>query len=95
MTEQQKLVKFMNDNEINFEVLVGSELNGPCTVISGYADYIDATKHDVKAAIKEKTGVKRLNTALIGELNKVYAFASTYNYGRWWHSEEASRIYKF
>ena len=91
---KDKLVTFMSENDIDFQIATGSELNGACTVISGYADHIDASQEDILAAIKEHTGEKA-SMETRRELARVFNFATTYNYGKWWNSTEAKRTYKF
>ena len=85
---KEKLVKFIKKNSLSFSG-TGSDLNGSCTVICGYADHIGANIKSVKEAI-EKTEVQvGLSIDQNDEINKVYEFASTYNYGKWWNSPEA------
>ena len=92
---KETLVKFITDNELNFNSS-GSGLNGAYTVLCGYADHLGASKKAVKEAVVSSAG---LGTYFPSdhqtELNKVYSFASTYNYGKYWASDEAKRMYKF
>jgi riboflavin synthase len=91
---KETIEKFIRENELNFNSS-GSGLNGAYTVVCGYADHVGASKKSVKEAVIACTGVTALGPESKKELDKVYNFASTYNYGKWWTSLEASRTYKF
>lgn len=91
---KDKILKFIKENELTFTGR-GSGLNSSCTIICGYADYVGANQKVVEEAIKEHLGESRTSSDLRRELNKVYNFAATYNYGKWWTSEEAIRTYRF
>lgn len=91
---KDQIVKFIEDNEIEFNT-TDSGLNSAYTTVCGYADHVGASKKAVGDAVKDVVGVSRLPAASIKELDKVYAFTSRYNYGRWWTSTAAKSTYKF
>jgi len=90
---KEKLEKFIRENQLNFNSY-GSSLNGAYTVLCGYADHVGASKKAVKEAVQACTGVEQLPQESKKELDKVYKFTTTFNYGKWWTREEASRLYK-
>ena len=91
---KEKILKFIEENELIFSGR-GSGLNSSCTIICGYADHVGASKKVVEEAIKQHLSISRTPTDLTIELDNVYNFAATYNYGKWWTSKEAIRTYKF
>ena len=91
---KDKLEKFIRENELNFNSS-GSALNGAYTVLCGFADHVGASKKAVRDAVKATTGVETLPVNSKKELDKIYKFTTTYNYGKWWQKPEAARIYKF
>lgn len=91
---KEKIEKFIRENELNFNSS-GSSLNGAYTVVCGFADYVGASKKAVKEAVLACTGVETLPTESNKELEKIYKFTTTYNYGKWWLKPEANRMYKF
>lgn len=90
---KEKIKKFIENNypEVDFDGGVNSELNSVFTVLSGYADFIGASVNDILDAINEEG----LFHDLEEELFRVYDFAKTYQYGKWWNEEEAKKQYKF
>ena len=90
-----KIAKFVKENSLRFDGR-GSGLNSDCCVISGFADYCGVHNvSDVETAIKEGLDKKSLSPVVLGELRRVFQFASTYNYGNYWKTAEAKRMYKF
>ena len=88
----ERLVKFIGDNGLNFNGK-GSDLNGNCCVISGYADYIGVTKANVIEDAIKVTDPRAKNYSK--ELKRVFKFAYTYNYGNFWKTDAAKKLYKF
>jgi hypothetical protein len=87
---KKKLIEFIKNNSLNFNTS-GSGLNSACVIISGYALYIDALEVEIGEAIEElfpKADYKE-------ELDRVFDFALRNNYGAWWITEEAEKMYKF
>jgi len=91
---KDKLEKFIIENELNFNSS-GSGLNGAYTILCGFADHVGASKKAVRDAVKAITGVEILPANSKKELDKIYKFTTTYNYGNWWKKPIAARIYKF
>lgn len=93
---KSKIKQFIDENGLNF-VGQGSELNSDCTVISGYADYVGASEDDVIDAIKESLADVdvTLKPKVKKDLSKVFKFARTYSYGKWWNTAEAKGQYTF
>ncbi len=76
--------KFIKDNNLDFSE-TGSGLNSACTILSGYALYIGAEE---AGAIK-----KVLPEASHKEFDRVFEYANYNNYGDYWTSEEAKKMY--
>ena len=91
---KDKLIKFIKENKLVFSEF-DSGLNGACTVLAGYADFVRANKKVVRESIKEAGSYSHLPIRVEKEINRVYDFASTYNYGNWWKRDEAKKLYKF
>ena len=93
MNKTETLKKFILANSLDFSGY-DSDLNGVCTIISGYADYIGVktTTPIEKAIIATHEG---LSEDFKPELKRVFDFAYRYNYGRWWNTSRASKEYKF
>jgi hypothetical protein len=89
----EKIEKFIRENELNFNSS-GSSLNGAYTIVCGYADHVGASKKAVKEGVQACIGTA-LSTESKKELDKIYKFTTTFNYGKWWQKPEASRMYKF
>ncbi len=91
----KKLVKFIKENKLKFN---GEEsaLNSDCTIISGFADHCGITNSgDIKSAVISALGEDGLSIEAAKEINRVFDFAYTYNYGNWWKNRDAKRLYKF
>ena len=90
-----RLKKFIVDNGLTFTG-TGSGLNGNCTIISGYTDFLGGfTAEDIIKAVQAATGGSEVSAPAALEIKRVYDFAFTYNYGNWWKLPEAKRLYKF
>lgn len=90
-----KLIKFIKENDLKFDGR-GSALNADCAVIAGFADYCGITdSSSIIDAIKASKKGKKLSQFIRTEVDRVFDFAFTYNYGNWWKNADAKRIYKF
>jgi hypothetical protein len=88
-----KLKKFIKDNSLSFTG-TGSDLNGNCTIIAGYADFLGETDDiNIIKAIKED--FPGISITILNEISRVFDFAYTYNYGNFWKTEAAKKQYKF
>lgn len=91
----EKLVKFIKENNLMFDG-VGSELNSDCVIIGGFADHCGiSASADVRSAVKEALSTSSLSVTIEKEIDRVFDFAYTYNYGNWWKNRDAKRLYKF
>lgn len=91
MTNGQKIRQFIIDNKLSL-IGTGSSLNSVCCILSGYALHIGITEdlelNNILAEINP-------NDDLWKEIVKVFGFAKKNNYGEFWKSEEAKKMYKF
>lgn len=85
-----KIEKFINDNGLDFSGS-GSDLNGNCVILAGYACYLGI--EDVTEVIESITGL--LDWTATDELKKVFDYAYNNNYGEWWNTSDAKKIYTF
>ena len=93
---KEKIKNFIEKNfkDVEFNSSTRSELNGVITVLSGYALFIGASKNDIEEAVFSIED-SDLTYEFENELDRVFEFAKTYQYGKWWNSEEAKKEYKF
>lgn len=91
----EKLLGFIQDNKLNFNQ-TDSGLNGHCTVLCGYGLHIGADRDEITEAAK-KSFIKIPNDfhKLCREINEVYYVAKRNNYGKFWKTEKATKMYKF
>lgn len=80
---------FINNNTFDFSA-TGSELNGNCTIIAGYALYkgIDDIEKLINSFIKTRLGSDQKK-----ELRTVFKHAKNNNYGDWWNIETNRNMY--
>lgn len=91
----EKLVKFIKENGLKFNG-TGSALNSDCVIIAGFADHCGITSSGViESAVKSALSKSRITKSVAKEIDRVFDFAYTYNYGNWWKNSEAKRLYKF
>lgn len=84
-----KIQKFIEENELDFSGS-GSDLNGNCVSLAGYALHLDLTFEELK---EEMTEEQLENCS--DELDRVFEFAEDHNYGEWWKTDDAKEKYKF
>ena len=91
--ETKELVNFIIENNLNFNGS-GSNLNGMCVVLSGYALYRGYTTTEFL-----KEAVNEVFPKAVGnyekELERVFTYADNNLYGKYWTTEEAKLQYKF
>ncbi len=87
MTKIEQLQKFIKDNKLEF---VEGRRNSDLVILCGYALYINATSEDCYEAIFHNLLTLELNS----ELDRVYDYAETNNYGKWWEKEANRKQYK-
>jgi len=91
-----KIEKFIIDNKLDFTSL-GSDLNSNCTILAGYACYLELDWTDLQEAInsceKDIKGTSWWN--FDDELKRVFTYANDNMYGMYWKSDEAKKTYIF
>jgi len=83
--------QFIKDNELEFTG-GGSSLNGNCTVIAGYACHQGISE---EYTFIQQFNVTELSEEAEKELRRVFNYADSNNYGDYWKTEEAKKIYEF
>lgn len=89
---EEKLKQFIKDNNLEF---TEGRRNFDSVVLSGYALYLDANSEQLKNAIEIVLGEEIWDDNLEDELDRVFDYAKSNNYGKWWEKEEAKKMYKF
>ena len=90
MTKQEKLEKFIIDNDLKFDD-DGSGLNSECCIISGYALFINANVNIIVDAINDENSA----TGFLDELERVFNYAESNGYDAFWRTSQAKKEYKF
>ena len=80
-----KLKKFIKDNNLEFNSGSGGDSN--ILALTGYACFIGASLEDCLEVVDE------IDTH--EEIERVYNYASTHNYEKWWNTPDAKKQYKF
>ncbi len=90
--EQKKLdlEQFIKDNNIDL-TQTGSNLNGQCVVLSGFALYLGMDFNDVDNVVKEMFP----EASYFDELERVFNYADSHNYSSYWKTDQAKQMYKF
>ena len=89
-----RIEKFIVENKLDFEGTNDSSLNSDCCIISGFALHCGISDvDDVKTIIHKARGNRKRN--FYNELEKVFEFAQSNNYGTNWSTPEYKRMYKF
>lgn len=86
------LENFILENDLMFND-TGSGLNSDCTILSGFANF--EGYHDSSDPIQAVKNIRPDATVFEDELERVFHYAALKNYGKWWESEEAEKMYKF
>jgi hypothetical protein len=81
--------KFIEDNGLDFTGS-GSELNGNCVILAGFALYKGLTKYDFEEEINEHIP---LTSEVENELMIVFNYAKKKNYGKAWETEDYKKKY--
>lgn len=95
MENNEKIVKFIKENNLDLRAIAGSDLNSACTILAGYAlhlgiDEVDTLNEYVEEALDCSTSYYYDK-----EMNKVFEYAYNNNYGAWWKTPQAKKMYKF
>lgn len=87
MNNVQKLKQFITDNNLEFNNGSGGDVN--ILALCGYACHIEADEQDcVTAAGSEDSDVNN-------EIIRVFNYANTHYYRKFWETEKAHKQYKF
>ncbi len=85
-----KIEQFIVDNDLDFES-TDSGLNANCVVLAGYALHLGLEDFETELLPE----VEDFNNDALIELERVHDYAAVNNYGAWWTSPMAKRMYKF
>ena len=91
MKNKEKITKFIKDNDLDF-TKSGSSLNGDCVVLSGFALHIGITSPE---ELNDSMVQVDISSEGATELERVFYYAKANNYGEYWESEEAEKMYVF
>jgi len=86
-----EIEKFIKENELDF-TSTDSSLNGNCVVICGYALHLNINHFPFLLAAFTTT---KLSAAAEKELERVFEYAYTSNYGEYWKTADAKARYTF
>ena len=84
------LRKFMQDNNLKF---LPGQRNSDAVILCGFALYKNISFKDIVEATNNYCSM--LDIVFNNELERVYNFAKSKNYGDWWNKDEAKKLYKF
>ena len=84
--------KFIQDNGLDFTGS-GSELNGNCLILAGWACYKGFTPQELETQFNE--AIPDRSTESLIELLKVFEFAQKKDYGKVWETEHFKLTYKY
>lgn len=91
MDNKEKLIKFIEDNKIDFTRGNGV-FNANCVTVCGFACYLEFDSHYVFQEIWVK---ESWTNESIYELERIFNYVYNNNYGDWWNHPEAKKMYKF
>ena len=80
--------QFIEDNNLDFTDS-GSSLNSNCVILAGYACVLGLEWSELIDFLED------IPIEDIGELERVFNYARSHNYGAFWETEEAHKLYKF
>ena len=91
-----KIQQFIVDNNLDITDIEYGDSGGNslACILSGYALYLGMEERDLLDAITE-IFEEDDNTWDSGELERVFSYAKSKNYGDWWKKPEAHNMYKF
>ena len=85
-----KIEQFIVDNDLDFES-TDSGLNANCVVLAGYALHIGLEDFEDELLPE----LVHVSVDALEELERVFNYASANNYGAWWDTKHAKKMYKF
>jgi hypothetical protein len=96
MNKSEKIEKFIENNSLDFSG-TGSDLNGNCVILAGYACYIGVNNtrefEDILDIFDLRGDI--IDSDAWDKLKDVFNYAHDNNYGEWWTKESAKTMYKF
>lgn len=91
MTNIEKLKKFITENNLEFNSGSGGDVN--ILALCGYACYIEASEEEIIQVVD--SNYDDTDDEINNEIKRVFDYASTHNYAKWWNSETAKKQWKF
>lgn len=89
-----KIQQFIKDNGLEFTG-TGSGLNSDCVILAGFADYYEVGSYSDLLTFIQEDDLYELSCEASDELERVFRFAYGANYGDFWHTDEAKKMYIF
>ena len=87
----KELIKFIKANKLEFQE---GRRNSDSVILSGYALYLGI--EDVADVINAvETALKTYHPDYAEELERVFTYAEAHDYGSWWETDEAKKLYKY
>ncbi|MCK9429280.1 MAG: hypothetical protein M0R17_04700 [Candidatus Omnitrophica bacterium] len=83
--------KFINDNKLDFTGS-GSDLNGNCVILAGYACYLGLSWDQLNDLMQISAYTSSSSES---ELERVFKYAEENNYGEYWKTPTAKKTYVF
>jgi hypothetical protein len=87
MTNVEKLKKFITDNNLEFNSGSGGDVN--ILALCGYGCYINTSAADCINSVESED----INLNL--EISRVFEYAATHNYHKWWKTDNAKKLWKY
>lgn len=87
MTKVKQLEKFIKKNNLEFNSGSGGDVN--VLALCGYACYIGAK------LLETQESTNNDDSELYNEITRVFDYASTHNYAKFWETEKAHKQWKF
>jgi hypothetical protein len=88
-TKVNLIEKFITNNKLDFTGS-GSDLNGNCVILAGYACYLELDWDDFIKLVEENGNV---TWTIFDELKRVFEYAQIHNYGEQWKDPNQHKIY--
>jgi hypothetical protein len=85
MQKLNELKNFVKNNNLEFNNGSGGDIN--ILALTGYAQYVDATLEECIKVVN--------NPSVNDEIERVYNYAKTHNYKKYWSTQQAKDNYKF
>jgi len=94
-TKVNLIEQFVINNKLNF-TRSGSDLNGNCVILAGYACYLGLDWNEFTNLVIEFDPNDEVFPCYIwNDMEKVFEYAYNHDYGKWWNSPDAKKMYTF